>query len=140
MSSYVLQDQIPHTILNLEHDLYPIPLRVFDCTCFVHDLSSDVRVIPHIVPAPIDSPTPSHTPTPPPLSTSPAPEHPITLRKGIWFRHPKPKYACVLNYDRLSTSYVSFVSTLDYVSIPKSKGEAMTDTNWRQAMVEEMAA
>ncbi|GAU43000.1 hypothetical protein TSUD_188740 [Trifolium subterraneum] len=83
---------------------------------------------------------PSPAPIDPP-ATSPAPEHPIALRKGIRSsRHPNPKYACVLNYDRLSTSYVSFVSALDSVSIPKSTGEAMADPNWRQAMVEEMAA
>ncbi|KAK2353155.1 putative mitochondrial protein [Trifolium repens] len=235
MPSSVLQDQIPYTILNPEHDLYPIPLRVFGCTCFVHDLSpgkdklsakslkciflgysriqkgyrcfcpqlqryivsadvtffetspffsasvppdenctSDVRVIPSIIPTPIvthiDSPAQSPISTHPPLrvyqrrthrpseirddidpptpspaaidppAMSPALEHPIALRKGIRSRHPNPKYACVLNYDRLSTSYVSFVSALDYVSIPKSTGEAMTDPNWRQAMVEEMAA
>lgn len=39
MPSSVLQDQIPYSILNPEHDLYPIPLRVFGCTCFVHDLN-----------------------------------------------------------------------------------------------------
>jgi hypothetical protein len=32
------------------------------------------------------------------------------------------------------------MSALDSVSIPKSTGEAMTNANWRQAMVEEMAA
>ena len=32
------------------------------------------------------------------------------------------------------------MSVLDFVSIPKSIGEAMTDPNWRQAMVEEMDA
>lgn len=32
------------------------------------------------------------------------------------------------------------MSALDSVSIPKSTGEAMTDPNWRQAMVEEMTA
>ena len=39
MPSSVLQDQIPYSILNSQYDLYPIPLCVFGCTCFVHDLS-----------------------------------------------------------------------------------------------------
>lgn len=32
------------------------------------------------------------------------------------------------------------MSALDFVSIPKSIGEAMTDPNWHQEMVEEMDA
>jgi transposase InsO family protein len=221
MPSSVLQDQIPYSILNPEHDLYPIPLRVFGCTCFVHDLnpgkdklsakslkciflgysriqkgyrcfcpqlqryivSSDVTFfegspffsassssqeicnlddqdIPSVIPTPIkpplqvyqrrttrpsavrddiDPPAPSPTPIVPP-ATSPELDLPIALRKGIRSHNPNPKYVCALNYDRLSTSYVSFVSALDSVSIPKSTGEAMTDPNWRQAMVEEMTA
>lgn len=50
------------------------------------------------------------------------------------------KYVCVLNYDCLSTSYVSFVYALDFVFTPKSTGEVMTDPNWRQSMVKEMDA
>lgn len=37
--SSVLQDQIPYSTLNPQYDLYPVPLRFFGCTCFVHDLS-----------------------------------------------------------------------------------------------------
>ncbi|MCI14428.1 hypothetical protein A2U01_0035559, partial [Trifolium medium] len=128
MPSFVLQNQIPYSILNPNNELYPIPLRVFGCTCFVHDLTpgkdklsakslkciflgysriqkgyrcfcpqlqrylvsadvtffetspffsatvpldqnctSNVQVIPHIVPAPIVTSTDSPTPSPPPL-------------------------------------------------------------------------
>jgi hypothetical protein len=135
-----------------------------------HTYCLHVQVIPHIVPTPIVARTDSPTPSPPPLRvyqrrthrppkvrddidspapspapivspvTSPAPELPIALRKGIRALRPKPKYAYVLNYDRLSTSYVSFVSALDSMSIPKSTGEAMNDPNWHQAMVDEMVA
>nr|KYP63464.1 Retrovirus-related Pol polyprotein from transposon TNT 1-94 [Cajanus cajan] len=39
MPSSVLNNQIPYTILYPQKDLYPVPLRVFGCTCFVHDLT-----------------------------------------------------------------------------------------------------
>lgn len=68
------------------------------------------------------------------------PEFPVALQKGIWSHHPNPKYASILNYDRLSTSYVSFVSAMDFVSIPKSICGVMTDPNCRQTMVKEMDA
>lgn len=220
MPSSVLQDQIPYSILNPHHELYLIPLRVFGCTCFAHDLtpgkdklsakslkciflgysriqkgyrcfcpqlqryivSADVTFfetspffpasvspddnfttnaqdIPSIVPAPIVAPTapplrvyqrrkpppptvrddidpPASSPAPTaPFVTSPAHELPIALRKGTRSCNPNPIYACVLNYDRLSTSYVSFVSALDSVSIPKSTGEAMADANWRHTNI-----
>jgi len=38
MLSFVIQDQILYSILNLQHELYPISLHVFGFTCFVHDL------------------------------------------------------------------------------------------------------
>ena len=76
---------------------------------------------------------------PPPAST--AHELPIALRKGIRSsRNPNPRYACILNFERLSPSYSAFVTSLDSVSIPKTPGEAMTDPGWRQAMIDEMAA
>ena len=39
MPSSVLNDQIPDSILFPDEQLYKLPLRVFGCTCFVHDLS-----------------------------------------------------------------------------------------------------
>ena len=37
MPSSVLSNQIPYSILYPQQDLYPVPLRVFGSTCFVHD-------------------------------------------------------------------------------------------------------
>ena len=39
MPSSVLQNQIPHSILFPSESLYPLPPRVFGCTCFVQDLT-----------------------------------------------------------------------------------------------------
>uniref|UniRef100_A0A0V0H9U5 Putative ovule protein n=1 Tax=Solanum chacoense TaxID=4108 RepID=A0A0V0H9U5_SOLCH len=40
MPSTVLQHQSPHSILFPGQNPYRLPLRVFGCTCFVHDLST----------------------------------------------------------------------------------------------------
>ena len=40
MSSSVLHDQIPHSLLFLDQPLYFLPPRVFGCTCFVHILTT----------------------------------------------------------------------------------------------------
>jgi len=45
-----------------------------------------------------------------------------------------------ISYDCLSPSDFSFVSSLDFVSIPKTKTEAMVDLGRHPVMVEEMAA
>jgi hypothetical protein len=45
-----------------------------------------------------------------------------------------------LDYHRLSPSYSAIVVSLDFVSIPKTTGEAMSDPRWRQAMVNGTAA
>ena len=92
-------------------------------------------MIPHTDP-PASSPAPTGPPTIPP-----APEFTIALSKGIWDTpNSNPLYACTLNCHRLCLSYFSFISSLDFVSIPKSIGEAMADLRWRQAMLDEMAA
>ena len=39
MSSSVLHDQIPHSVLLPNQPLFCLPLRVFDCVCFVHILT-----------------------------------------------------------------------------------------------------
>nr|ABN08283.1 hypothetical protein MtrDRAFT_AC155889g9v2 [Medicago truncatula] len=81
--------------------------------------------------APSDSHTPHSTPE----------LLPIAQRKGNRSsRNPNPIYACHLDYHQLSPSYYAFVVSLDSVSIPKTKGEVMSDPGWRQAMVDEMAA
>ncbi|XP_029124610.1 exportin-4 [Cajanus cajan] len=74
----------------------------------------------------------------PPALEHPLPQLPIAIHKGIrTTRNPHPLYACTLSCHRLSPSYFSFVSSLDSVSIPKSTGEAMADSRWRQAMLDE---
>lgn len=86
----------------------------------------------------IDPPSPSLVPTASSVMSL-AFDLPIVLRKDIRFHHLNPKYACVLSYECLSTSYVSFVSALDFMFIPKSTSEVMTNPNLCHAMVEEMA-
>lgn len=62
-----------------------------------------------------------------PPSMSPAPEFSIAISKCIQTSHnPNPKYDCTLSYDRLST-YVSFASTFDFVSVAQTTSEAMID-------------
>jgi len=39
MPSSVLQNQVPHSILFPHEHIFSLPLRVFGCTCFVHDLT-----------------------------------------------------------------------------------------------------
>ena len=39
MTSSVLHDQIPHSLIFLNQPLYFLPPRVFGCTCFVHILT-----------------------------------------------------------------------------------------------------
>jgi len=63
-----------------------------------------------------------------PTATPPTPELPFAIRKGTCSsRNPNSQYAFTINYDRLSPSYFSFVSSFDSVSIPKTTGEAMAD-------------
>jgi len=87
------------------------------------------------------SPAPNVSP-PMPLAL----ELPITMRKDIRsYRNPNPLYPFTINYDSLSPSYFSFVSSWILclflrLPIPKTTSEAMADPDWRQAMVEEMAA
>ena len=39
MPSSSLENQIPHSIIFHHDHLFHVPPKVFDCTCFVHDLS-----------------------------------------------------------------------------------------------------
>ncbi|XP_072087350.1 uncharacterized protein [Arachis hypogaea] len=39
MPSSVLQNQVPHSILFPHEHIFSLPLRVFGCTCFIHDLT-----------------------------------------------------------------------------------------------------
>ena len=79
---------------------------------------------------------PSSSPT---TISSPA-SPPIAVRKGIRStRNQCPNYTC-LNYQRVSSSYYAFLSSLSSMSVPKTIGEAMSHSGWRQAMIDEMAA
>ena len=88
--------------------------------------------------APADSlPIPSASPTPAlPLADN----LPIALRKGnLSTSNPHPIYN-FLSYNRLSSPYFAFVSTISSVSLPKNTNEALSHPDRRQAMVDEMAA
>ena len=70
----------------------------------------------------------------PSLSTSDI-DLPIALHKGT--RHPISHF---VSYDSLSPGYSTFVSSLSFVSLPKSVPEALSHPGWQAAMVEEMSA
>ena len=80
-----------------------------------------------------------------PLS-SPAPipqppdDLPTAIRKGTHFTSNPHLAYNFLSFHRLSLSYFAFVSTLSFVSTPKSTSEALSHPGWKQAMVEEMDA
>nr|XP_033513914.1 uncharacterized protein C6orf132 homolog [Nicotiana tomentosiformis] len=92
---------------------------------------------PHLASGPADShPAPNLANT---ADLSPL-NQPIALRKGIRSTlNPNPYYVG-LSYHRLSSSHCAFVSSLSFVSIPKSTGEALSHPGWRQAMIDEMSA
>ena len=65
---------------------------------------------------------------------------PISIWKGARSScNPHPIYN-FLTYHRLSSPYSAFVSTLSFVSVPQTVHEVLSHLNWKQAMVEEMAA
>ena len=65
---------------------------------------------------------------------------PIVIRKRTHSsRKPHPIYN-FLTYHHLSSSYSAFVSTLSSVSVLQTVHEALSHTDWKQAMVQEMAA
>ena len=65
---------------------------------------------------------------------------PIAVCKGTRFsRNPHPIYN-FLSYHHLSSPYSAFISTLSYVSLPKTVHEALSHSGWKQAMVEAITA
>jgi len=42
MSSSVLNGVIPHSILFPSHSLFPLPPKIFGCTCFMYDVRPQV--------------------------------------------------------------------------------------------------
>ena len=82
-------------------------------------------------------PLPTSLPT---LALPPEPDLPIALCKGIWFnQNPFPHYV-TLSYHHLSPLHHACLSSLSSVSIPKSVGEALSYSGWRQAMFDEISA
>jgi len=84
------------------------------------------------------------TPHPPPAPTveppTVEPDLPIAIRKGIRStRNPSPYYTA-LSYHRLSQPFYTCLSSISFVSIPKSVGDALAHPRWRQAMLDEMNA
>ena len=77
--------------------------------------------------------------SPAPIS-QPSDDLPIAIRKGTRSTsNPHPVYN-FLSFHRLSLPYLAFVSTLSYVSTPKSTSEALSHPGWKLAMVKEMDA
>ena len=67
-------------------------------------------------------------------------DFPIAVHKGIRStRNPSLHYVN-LSYHCLSPSHYTCLSSLSFISIPKSLGDAFQHPGWRQAMVDEMAA
>ena len=126
----------------------------------------DVLSIPLVLPSP-DFPSPhtyvvtrplqvyTHCPRPPTgpcvdsslmsqssLASVPQPSDdlPIAIRKGTRSTsNPHPVYN-FLSFHRLSLPYFAFISTLSFVSTPKSTSEALSHSGWKQAMAEEIDA
>ena len=132
----------------------------------MHSFSSDVLSIPLVLPSPtFPSPPPDvvtrllqvytrcpHSPTGPRVDSSLMPQsspvpvsqstddQPIAIQKGTRSTsNPHPVYN-FLSFHHLSLPYFAFVSTLSYVSTPKSTSEALSHPCWKQAMAEEMDA
>ena len=131
-----------------------------------HPPSSDVIFLPLLYLVPYISFVPSATPprplhiytrrlttdTEPPADSStmapsslmlvlPSPaDLPIAVRKGTCSSHnPHPIYN-FLTYHRLSSPYSAFISTLSFVSLPKTMHDALSHPSWKQALVEKMDA
>ena len=86
--------------------------------------------------------SPSISSSPVPITLDPSEDDldiPIALRKGTraCTKYPLSKF---VSYSHLSPSYRAFVSKLDSVSIPNHVQEALSNPNWKNAIVEEMKA
>ncbi|KAJ9548762.1 hypothetical protein OSB04_021305 [Centaurea solstitialis] len=77
--------------------------------------------------------------SPPPSDThDPDLDVPIALWKGK--RSCTYPISSVVSYDKLSSRSRSLISTLDSISIPKTVGEALAHSGWRDAMLDEINA
>ena len=77
------------------------------------------------------------SPSSPAPVLQPSDDLPIAIQKGTRSTsNPHPVYN-FLSFHRLSLPYFAFVSTLSFVSTPKSTNEALSHPSWKQAMAEE---
>ncbi|KAJ9671198.1 hypothetical protein PVL29_027266 [Vitis rotundifolia] len=130
--SLPISEVLPLPYISLPSDALSRPLQVY------HRRHRAVAPPLSLAEVPDDSPlVPPISPTSALSSTD---HFPIALRKGNRStRNPHPIYN-FLSYHRLSSSYSAFVSTLSFISLPKSTSEALSHPGWQQAMVDEMAA
>ena len=125
------QVTIPLVVPNAPNDSPPPPtLQVYSRHQTPHRSSTDSLLVP--------------TPHPPSALTvePPAvePNLPISIRKGIRSTgNPSPHYT-TLSYHRLSQPFYTCLSSISFVSIPKSVSNALARHGWRQAMLDEMNA
>jgi len=84
-----------------------------------------------------DDPLASNNP-PPSDTQDPDLDVPIALRKGK--RSCTYPISSVVSYDKLSSRSRSLISTLDSISVPKTVGEALAHSGWRDAMIDEINA
>jgi len=65
---------------------------------------------------------------------------PIATRKGICYtRNPSPYYT-TLSYHRLSQPFYTFLSSISFVSIPKTVGDVLSHPSWCQAMFDKISS
>ncbi|KAF3633189.1 Omega-amidase NIT2 [Capsicum annuum] len=75
-----------------------------------------------------------------PTADLPLPSQSVSLQKGTRStRNANPHYT-FLSYHRLSSPHYDFVSSLSSISIPKTTGEALSNSGWKHAMIDEMSA
>ena len=105
-------------------DVVTRPLQVYTCR-------------PRPPPGPLieASPMPQSSPAPVPQLSH---DLPIVIRKGIRSTSNPHHVYNFLSFHHLSLPYFAFVSTLSFVSTPKSTSEALSHPGWKQEMANEM--
>ena len=79
-----------------------------------------------------------HAPDPAPTAGVSPPRQSIPLQRGIRSTQNTNTHYTLLSYHHLSSPHYSFVSSLSSISIPKTTGEALSHSGWRQVMFNEM--
>ena len=108
----------------------------------IDDVTRPLQVythLPHPPPGPLveasSMPQSSLAPVPQPFD-----DLPITIRKGTCSTSNPHLVYNFLSFRYLSLPYFAFVSTLSFVSTPKSTSDALSHSGWKQAVAEEMDA